>query len=143
MASLIWNNAPSALKPAKRRNNPHRMLKKSVSVVLARHCRLTVSAASANVTLIILRVADLAAALLNSLFEHPVFVTSLLAPPLGRTIRQSVFFFRRFCLMPTITDTWACRDSAWSIVLSPLVVRMTNPLWASMRCRRWAAPALA
>jgi hypothetical protein len=94
------------------------MLKKSVSVVLASlgpstygsstirlgHWALTDSRPSADVTLIILRVADLAAALLNSLFEHPVFVTSLLAPPLGRSIRQALFF-RRFFLMPTITDT--------------------------------------
>jgi hypothetical protein len=36
-----------------------------------RHRALTDSRPSAGVTLIILRVADLAAALLNSLFEHP------------------------------------------------------------------------
>ncbi len=47
------------------------MRKKSAGGVLARHCRLTVSAASANMTLIILRVADLATALLDGLFAHP------------------------------------------------------------------------
>ena len=36
-----------------------------------RHWALTDSRPSADVTLIILRVADLAAALLDSLFEHP------------------------------------------------------------------------
>ena len=36
-----------------------------------RNCRLTASPASANVTLIILRVADLAAAALDGHFEHP------------------------------------------------------------------------
>jgi len=36
-----------------------------------RHWALTISRPSANVTLIILRVADLAAALLDRLFEHP------------------------------------------------------------------------
>ena len=36
-----------------------------------RHWALTDSRPSADVTLIILRVADLAAALLNRLFEHP------------------------------------------------------------------------
>ena len=39
-----------------------------------RHGRLTTSPASASVTLIILRVADLAAALLDGFFEHPVVV---------------------------------------------------------------------
>ncbi|WHZ29272.1 MAG: hypothetical protein OJF51_004074 [Nitrospira sp.] len=104
------------------------MLKKAASVVLAGHCRLTISAAftnvpclirhgvnlrgstyhraraaqaargwvggkvyaspvrhwaltdsrpSANVTLIILRVADLAAALLDGLFEHPEIILTL------------------------------------------------------------------
>jgi hypothetical protein len=39
-----------------------------------RHCRLTISPASANVTLIILRVADLAGVSLEDLFEHPVSI---------------------------------------------------------------------
>ena len=47
------------------------MLKKSSSGVLAGHWALTDSRPSADVTLIILRVADLAAALLDGLFEHP------------------------------------------------------------------------
>ncbi len=37
----------------------------------SRHCRLTVSPASTHVALIILRAVDLAAALLDGLFEHP------------------------------------------------------------------------
>jgi hypothetical protein len=61
------------------------MLKKSASGVLAGHCRLTNSAAFTSVTLLIRRVVNLrgstyrsvrlasslAAALLDSLFEHP------------------------------------------------------------------------
>ncbi|WHZ24208.1 MAG: hypothetical protein OJF47_003320 [Nitrospira sp.] len=42
-----------------------------------RHGRLTVSPASANVTLIMLRVADLAAALLDGLFAHPARLFSV------------------------------------------------------------------
>ena len=63
------------------------MLKKSASGVLRRaqtlnvpggyasvlrHGRLTVSPASTDVALIMLRAADLVAALLDGLFEHPV-----------------------------------------------------------------------
>ncbi len=44
---------------------------KRVTIRLQEHCRLTVSPAPANVTLIILRVADLAAAALDGHFEHP------------------------------------------------------------------------
>jgi hypothetical protein len=42
-----------------------------------RHWALTDSRPSANVTLIILRVADLAAALLDGHFEHPEALTAL------------------------------------------------------------------
>ena len=42
-----------------------------------RHWALTDSRPSADVTLIILRVADLAAALLDSLFEHPEVILAL------------------------------------------------------------------
>ncbi|GAB1721162.1 MAG: hypothetical protein NTNFB01_00580 [Nitrospira sp.] len=62
-------------------------------------------------TLITLGVADLAAALLNSPFEHPVFMKSLLERPLGKTTRQAVFFCGFFS-MPTKTDTFACFDKA-------------------------------
>ncbi|MGZ8383340.1 MAG: hypothetical protein ACXWWE_04960, partial [Nitrospira sp.] len=36
-----------------------------------RHCRLTISPASTDLALIILRAVDLAAALLDDIFEHP------------------------------------------------------------------------
>ncbi|CAE6801859.1 hypothetical protein NSPZN2_80103 [Nitrospira defluvii] len=49
------------------------MRKQSASGVLARHCRLTFSAAFTNVTLLLRRVADLAAALLDGLFAHPAW----------------------------------------------------------------------
>jgi hypothetical protein len=68
------------------------MLKNPASGVLARHCRLTISAAFTNVTRFIQRVVNLrgsmyrsvrfvsslAAALLDSLFEHPEVI--LVAP---------------------------------------------------------------
>jgi hypothetical protein len=44
-----------------------------------RHWALTISRPSANVTLIILRVADLAAALLHSLFAHPAWLFSVVS----------------------------------------------------------------
>ena len=46
------------------------MLKKPARFVLARHCRLTISPASPNVSLMILRAVALAAALLDEHFEH-------------------------------------------------------------------------
>ena len=49
---------------------------------LLRHWALTDSRPSADVTLIILRVADLAAALLDGLFEHPEVI--LVSAPIGR-----------------------------------------------------------
>ena len=45
-----------------------------------RHWAFTNSRPSANVTLIILRVADLAAALLDSLFEHPEVILAASRP---------------------------------------------------------------
>jgi hypothetical protein len=56
------------------------MLKKPARLVLTRHCRLTVSAAFSNVTLILLRVADLAVALLDGLFEPPADHSTHAAP---------------------------------------------------------------
>ena len=53
------------------RGDASRMRKKSASGVLARHCRLTISPASTDVALIMLRAVDLAAALLDGHFEHP------------------------------------------------------------------------
>jgi hypothetical protein len=44
---------------------------KNVYASSRRHCRLTVSPASTDVALIMLRAMDLAAALLDGLFEHP------------------------------------------------------------------------
>ena len=46
---------------------------------LLRHWALTGSRPSANVTLIILRVADLAAALLDGLFAHPAWPFSVVS----------------------------------------------------------------
>jgi hypothetical protein len=47
------------------------VLKKSSSFVLTGHCRLTDLPARTDVALVIPRVADLVAALLEGLFEHP------------------------------------------------------------------------
>ncbi|MGZ8394019.1 MAG: hypothetical protein ACXWWJ_04545, partial [Nitrospira sp.] len=49
-----------------------------------RHCRLTVSPASTDAALIMLRAVDLAAASLDGLFEHPV--SNLLADPGRRNL---------------------------------------------------------